>query len=429
MDDSGSHADLRDRTQKGVPRSSSMSMLGVMTGAASRESYVLTAAAVISGCALLAARGVGGSRAVSSKRIVAGNSELNAYMTQALQPLLDKYTPTWWTNSHIQCFLTFLVPQSPVKYKRDVLTLQDGGRASLDWALQADLKSPLTEDAPIAIIMHGLVGCSVNMRSLCAEALAHGFRPVVFNKRGHGGLKLATPKLQQFGCVQDLAEAIAHVEKSFPESELYGIGCSAGAGLLCSYLCELGDRSRLRAGVLISPGYNAFDLFCQGKINPVYDFLMTFTLKSFLLRHKKELGGVVDLNAALRATSIREFDQHVYMKMHGYDDLESYWKVNNPMRDVDNLSMPLLCINALDDPVCTKETIPYHEFRRKPKAMLLATGEGSHCAFYEGNFQLKSWCNGAAMTYLDRLREFNASSDAESIPEASGDAPTAAATA
>ncbi|KAG3236331.1 hypothetical protein PI124_g18655 [Phytophthora idaei] len=391
---------------------------------ASKESMMLTAAALISGCVLLAARGIVASRKATTKRIIGGNSELNEFMAKALQPLLDRYTPTWWTNSHIQCFLTFLVPQSPVNYKRDVLTFKDGGQASLDWALEssAAMKSPLKNDSPIAIIMHGLVGCSESMRSLCAEALAHGYRPVVFNKRGHGGLKLATPKLQAFGCVQDLQEAIAHVENIFPTSELYGIGCSAGSGLLCSYLCELGDKSRLRAGVLISPGYNAFDLFCRGRINPVYDFLMTFTLKSFLLRHKSELSPVVDVARALKATSIREFDQHVYMKMHGYQDLEAYWKVNNPMRDVDNLKMPFLCINALDDPVCTKETIPYDEFRRKPNAMLLETPEGSHCAFFEGNFQLKSWCNEAAMTYLDSLREFNAASEIESILETRVDA-------
>ncbi|KAF1782847.1 Alpha/Beta hydrolase fold [Phytophthora cactorum] len=291
-----------------------------------------------------------GSRKATTKRIIGGNSELNEFMAKALQPLLDRYTPTWWTNSHIQCFLTFLVPQSPVNYKRDVLTFKDGGQASLDWALDE------------------------SMRSLCAEALAHGYRPVVFNKRGHGGLKLATPKLQAFGCVQDLQEAIAHVENIFPTSELYGIGCSAGSGLLCSYLCELGDKSRLRAGVLISPGYNAFDLFCRGKINP-----------------------------SLKATSIREFDQHVYMKMHGYQDLEAYWKVNNPC-ETWIISSAFLCINALDDPVCTKETI------RKPLRLL------------RGEFPAQTWCNEAAMTYLDRLREFNAASEIESILETRVDA-------
>lgn len=385
----------------------------IVNTATSNKVLILPPAILFTGFALMVAKTFVSSRAVSTKRIIAGKSELNEFMTKALQPLLDRYTPTWWTNSHIQCMLTVLVPQSSVRYKRDVLTLKDGGQTSLDWALEASvkMKSPLKSDSPIAIIMAGLVGCSESMRSLCAEALVHGYRPVVFNKRGHGRLKLATPKLQAFGCVRDLEEAIAYVEKLFPKSELYGIGSSAGSGLLCSYMCEFGDKSHVRAGVLISPGYNAFDLFCGGKINRVYDFFLTSLLKMFLLRHKSELNQVVDVSKALKAKNIREFDELVYMKMHGYQDLEAYWKVNNPMRDVDNLKVPFLCINALDDPVCTKETIPYDEFRRKSNAMLLETPEGSHCAFFEGNIKLKSWCNEVAMTYLDRLREFHATGD------------------
>ncbi|GMF45278.1 unnamed protein product [Phytophthora fragariaefolia] len=134
---------------------------------------------------------------------------------------------------------------------------------------------------------------------------------------------------------------------------------------------------------------------------------MTFTLKRFLLLHRRQLRDVVDVGGAMRATSIREFDRHVYVKMHGFRDLESYWAANDPMRDVARLRTPLLCINALDDPVCTKETIPYHQFTDKPHAMLLVTSEGSHCAFFEGTVRLKSWCDEAAMTYLDRLREFD----------------------
>lgn len=328
-----------------------------------------------------------------------------------MQPLVDRYAPTWWTNGHVQVVLTFLVPQAPIKYAREVLTLRDGGHASLDWALEASGPAArsgrsLQDDSPIVVIMHGLTGCSDSMRSLCAEALVHGYRPVVFNKRGHGGLPLATPKLQEFGCVQDLKEAIARIEQAFPSSKLYGIGSSAGSGLLCSYLGDTGNASRLDAGVLISPGYNAFDLFCRGRIHRFYDFLMTFTLKRFLLNHEAHLRDVVDVPAALRATSIREFDKHVYMKMHGYANLEAYWVTNNPTRALDNIMRPSLCLNAWDDPVCTKETILYDQFERNPIAMLIETEKGSHCAFYEGHVWLKSWANTAAMEYLDHVRQF-----------------------
>jgi len=347
------------------------------------------------------------------KRIVAGNSPLNNFIASGLQSTLDRYSPTWWTNGHIQAFLTFFVPHAPIKYKRDVLLLKDGGHTSLDWAIESSAlqsttstRKPLQDNSPIVLIMHGLTGCSADMRSLCAEALQHGYRPVVFNKRGHGGMNLATPKLQAFGCVQDLTEAIEHIEKAYPSSKLYGIGLSAGSALLCSYLGETGDASRLEAGVLISPGYNAFELFCLGRIHRVYDYFMTFTLKKFLLKHERELKHVIDVPKAMAATSIREFDEHVFMKMHGYTDLESYWAHNNPMRAVENIRRPMLCLNALDDPVCTKGTIRYDQFEDNPKAMLVETGKGSHCAFFEGNISLKSWSNEAAIRYLDRLREF-----------------------
>jgi len=255
--------------------------------------------------------------------------------------------------------------------------------------------------------MHGLTGCSDSMRSLCASALARGYRAVVFNKRGHGGVRLTTPKLQEFGCVRDLNEALDRVQSKFPSAPLYGVGFSAGSGLLCSYLGETGDASRLRAGVLISPGYNAFELFCRGKIHPWYNYLMTFSLKQFLLRHKEQLRDVVDIKQALKATSIEQFDEHVFMAMHGYEDLESYWACNNPMRDVHSIKRPLLCLNALDDPVCTRDNIAFDVFVDNPTCMLVETGTGSHCAFYEGHLRLKSWANDFAVEYLDHVREFD----------------------
>ncbi|GAB9475385.1 hypothetical protein Gpo141_00012484 [Globisporangium polare] len=377
-----------------------------MLDPSSNDAYTVAAVvALVSGYMLLF-----GSRN-THKRIVAGESKLNSFLAKGLQPLLDRYTPTWWTNGHIQIVLTFLVPQASIKYRREVLQLRDGGHTSLDWAIESSGPAskhgkPLQEDSPIVVIMHGLTGCSNAMRSLCAEALFHGYRPVVFNKRGHGGMKLATPKLQEFGCVQDLNQGIDRIQATFPSSKLYGIGFSAGSGLLCSYLGDSGNASRLDAGVLVSPGYNAFDLFCRGRIHKVYDFLMTFTLKKFLLNHKEQLETVIDVPRAMRATSIREFDEHVFMKMHGYKDLESYWVNNNPMRAIENIMRPLLCINAWDDPVCTKETIPYEQFEENPIGMLIETEKGSHCAFYEGHFFMKSWAHEVAMEYLDKVRQY-----------------------
>lgn len=307
--------------------------------------------------------------------------------------------------------LTFFVQQQNVRYQRDIVELKDGGRASLDWALESASRkaSTLKEDAPIALIIHGLTGCSRNMRGLCAEALEHGYRPVVFNKRGHGGVQLTTPKLQAFGCVQDLQQAISQVEQSYPQGELYGIGFSAGSGLLCSYFGETGNDSRLRAGVLVSPGYNSDDLLRGKGVHPVYDFLMSLKLRKFLLRHREELKNIVDVPSALKATTIGEFDERVYMKIHGYDSLERYWEHNNPLRKIQNIQRPMLLLNALDDPVYVRDKISYEPFTGSSTTMLVETGEGSHCAFYQGKgLGLHCWAHEAALAYLDSVRAYEA---------------------
>lgn len=120
---------------------------------------------------------------------------------------------------------------------------------AVDWGGE-EPDSGLTKDSPILIVCHGLTGCSLGMRSFCQRALRHGFRPVVFNKRGHGGVALATPKLQAFGDISDIDEVIEDIHARYPEAVKVGAGFSAGSGLLVSYLGEKGTASRLAAGVV-----------------------------------------------------------------------------------------------------------------------------------------------------------------------------------
>ncbi|OQR92290.1 serine protease family S33 [Thraustotheca clavata] len=335
------------------------------------------------------------------------DSQINQFITQHAKLLSTKYHPPWWAiNAHVQILMTLLVPQTKVKYNREILPMTDGGQIALDWCAGAE---DFPDNVPVVIVVHGLTGCSYDMRSYCAEALEAGFRPVAFNKRGHGDTTLSSPKLQAFGCIQDLSQAIAHIKNKYPAAKLVGVGFSAGSGLVCSYLGETGANSKLSAAILVSPGYDALGLFCHGGIYPLYHFLMTFTLKGLLKRHKNVLSDAIDFDAAMNASSIPEFDKHVYMSMHGYDDLEEYWKHNNPMRQVNNIAVPTLCINARDDPVCTYGMIPFQGvFDSNPYAMLALTAHGSHCGFFElDGLEIKSWSTKVSLDYLKAALQYS----------------------
>ncbi|RHY36393.1 hypothetical protein DYB34_011332 [Aphanomyces astaci] len=156
-----------------------------------------------------------------------------------------------------------------------------------------------------------------DMREFCHAATSSGYRAVVFNKRGHGQSKLTTPRLQAFGCTSDMKAVLAHVQSTFPgvpvvgttcpfnfnddeAASRVGVGYSAGAGLLSSYLGEMGQHSKLAAGVLVSPA--------------------------------------------------------VYVKLHAFESLAEYWKASDPLRDVHKIAVPTLFLSAKDDPVCPTRT-------------------------------------------------------------------------
>ena len=82
---------------------------------------------------------------------------------------------------------------------REIVTLADGGEVALDWGIMKDLSqpesirpSPSQQDLPVLLILPGLTGCSKNSYAmhLAQDGVIAGYRPVVFNQRGTGGIKL-----------------------------------------------------------------------------------------------------------------------------------------------------------------------------------------------------------------------------------------------
>ena len=99
----------------------------------------------------------------------------------------------------------------------------------------------------------------------------------------------------------------------------------------------------------------------------------------------------------MAARTIREFDERVYLPLNGFkgpNAIADYWERNNPMRDVGrtdfNTSRPILCINALDDPVCTRANIDFDIFSRIDDVLLVTTQRGSHVCFLEGQLWPKA---------------------------------------
>ncbi|GMN51956.1 hypothetical protein TIFTF001_021096 [Ficus carica] len=65
-----------------------------------------------------------------------------------------------------------------------------------------------------------------------------------------------------------------------------------------------------------------------------------------------------------------------------------------------NVSVPLLCVSALDDPVCTREAIPWDECRSNKNVVLATVKHGGHLAFFEGIAGARLWWVRATGEFL-----------------------------
>ena len=339
--------------------------------------------------------------------IICQDVPLNRYIMEKCSRMRRPFNPTLWArNAHLQTILPIVLPRAKVSFKREVVPMKDQGVVCLDWVTTKERE--LSDSSPVLITLPGLTGDAESQKNLCMEAISSGFRCVVFNKRGHGGTELLTPKFQSFGDPSDFREIVLHIRRRFPDAKITGIGSSAGGALLASYLGEFGADCHLAAAVCISPGYDAHALFHRGEhvVRQPYNRLMLSFLKQIFKRHLDVFSNTLDPNVVLNTKTLAEYEEAVYSKIYGFKTMDAYWEVNNPNRNLFEITIPILCINSKDDPICIKELIPCDLFSLHPNSCLVLTERGGHLGFLEG-VTAEPWGDKMAVEYIKAAMEFS----------------------
>ena len=101
-------------------------------------------------------------------------------------------------------------------------------------------------------------------------------------------------------------------------------------------------------------------------------------------------------------------------------DWDSYWERNEPLRDADEVAVPVLCICSRDDPLLPPaSTLPIPLFQSNPYFLLVLTDKGGHCGFtMEGRDEMDrgrteneeeeegSWSHIAVLDYFRVVADF-----------------------
>ncbi|XP_075760700.1 protein ABHD15 [Pelodiscus sinensis] len=349
-------------------------------------------------------------------RLICKPSALARCLRRSLQRFAALPSGRWlWTNwPHLQTMIQLLLPTAhPPELARELLQLADGGLVALDWVIGAQgagkksRASPAFGPAPVLLVLPNAAGkVTRGMLHLCLQALEQGYQPIIFHRRGHGSSPLSSLKLQAFGDPSDLKEAVTYIRRRQPGSSLCAVSEGSGSGLLLSYLGECGSSSELAAAACISPLFRCQEWLEAG--GPwLYEWSLLLHQKQGLSRYATALAEVVDTARLFRSRSLREFEETLFCQTKRHPvSWQGYWDRNDPLRDVDEVAVPVLCICSADDPVRgpPASTLPMELFHSSPYFFLLLTPHGGHCGFLkEGPC---SWSHEVTLEYFRVVAEF-----------------------
>ncbi|XP_052802331.1 protein ABHD15-like [Mya arenaria] len=330
-------------------------------------------------------------------------SALASHLLKRCRLMNRKFDPPWYLrNAHVQTLLSFCLPQSSTEFDREYLQMRDKGVVALDWVLHVPVHKK--KRCTVLIVLPGLTAYALHVANLCSLAAHKGYKPVVFNQRGFGNTVLTTPKILSNGDPHDLRQVVKFIQGRYPKALITMVGVGTGCSLLLSYLGEFGSSANICAGACLSACFDNAERFSKG-VQGVYDILYLLRLKLTLCKHSSSLSNFINFNEVLKCWSFRQFDELVFSKLYNFSNVDDFWDRNNPLRDVDEIAVPLLFINSLDDPFYSKISIPYDLCKYYPHFLMVCTNKGGHCGFIDNPSDV-SWSEKLALDYLDSVLEF-----------------------
>lgn len=308
--------------------------------------------------------------------------------------------PRWLPGGNLQTlYPALLAPRPPVRYIRQRWDTPDNDFIDLDWTAAA-----AGDHAPLLVLFHGLEGSSNShyARSLMGAAMARNWRGVVVHFRGCSGELNRQPRAYHSGDSVEIDWVLRRL-RTLHQGPMFATGISLGGNALLKWLGEQGSAAGAilqRAAAISAPvDLHAAAVALEHGFNMHYtrNFLSTMKRKSLAKLHQHP--GLFDA-AALRATrTLREFDDLVTARLHGFRDVDDYYTRASSKPLLKAIAVPALLLNARNDPFLPGRALP--DTPQLSAAITAAfPAEGGHVGFPDSGGGL-SWLPQAVLEFLN----------------------------
>ena len=349
---------------------------------------------------------------VKKPRLVHKPDSLLASLVRRHCPLLSEaYRPTiWCSGGRIQTVVSSLFKRKlRIPYRRELLQTPDGGEVALDWFDNGSDTSENRATYPTVLVLPGLTGSSSQnyITNLVSQIAQNGYRVVVFNNRGLGGVALKTPRAFCAANTEDLEFVISSIRESHPEIPLLAVGVCLGGIILKNFLVDFGSRGKntgLVGAMTVSSPWNlvqSTESLDETMNKFLFNRYLTKCLHKLVRKNRalalEAIPGVQPIEEILKTSTLSDFDKCLTAPMFKFDSVESYYQAASlDKKPIHMINVPLLCLCAADDPFIPSQSVPYDAVQASSNVVLAMTTRGGHIGFSEGFLP-----TGAS--YADRL--------------------------
>ncbi|OOG73639.1 YheT family hydrolase [Algoriphagus sp. A40] len=314
--------------------------------------------------------------------------------------LLSTYQkpPAYLFNGHLETIVPSLFRKiEGVEYFREKITTPDGDFLNLDWSKIGGEK--------LLVISHGLEGDSRRHYAMGLAKLfnQNGIDVLAWNNRSCGGEMNMKPILYHHGSSYDLETVIQHVVNQFHYKEIFLAGISMGGAQTLKYLGEKGSNL---AGQITKAAVYSTPCNLASSAATLKSPSNLFYKNRFLGKLKKKMGAkavqfpdMVDLDLLRKVKDFDAFDTKFTARIHGFKDAADFYKSVSADNWMQDIAIPTLIINALNDPLLGPECYPTKLAESKSEIFLEMPKRGGHTGFVVKNLEF-TWAEFRFLNFL-----------------------------
>lgn len=267
-----------------------------------------------------------------------------------------------------------------VKQDRERITLHDGDFLDLDFSYAKE------KTDKVIVLLHGLEGNGQRPYMLGPAKLFNeqGVDAVCVNFRGCSGEPNLKYKSYHSGATEDVVDIVKHLIEKKGYTEIYFHGISLGANIILKYL---GEREHIPTEI---KGVVAVSVPCDldGSSVELHSFkniLYHNNFRGYLVNRLKlkqlQYTDKLSVKDIKSIKTLKDFDDVYTSKAHGFKNADDYYKQCSSLQFLQNIKIPTLIINALNDSFLSPECYPIKAAKQNPNLYLEMPNHGGHVGF------------------------------------------------